>query len=170
MPGRLVKEIMVPLNNYSTVLIDAPLKEAMDALHDSLHQYKRIWYGYHSLLVVNHQKELVGLLTLRTILKATMFLELKHNQQLRGSSWGWYFIAQHQKKEGIRVKDVMRPLKLITIRAEDTVLQAAIKMVIHRINSLPVLDEGRVVGIVRTFDVFQVIGELLSDQLFGHES
>ncbi|RJQ24773.1 MAG: CBS domain-containing protein [Peptococcaceae bacterium] len=159
---RRVKEIMVPLNDYSTVLIDAPLKEAIDVLNDSLHQYERIWYGYHSLLVINPQKELVGMLTLRTILKAAMLLELKQHQQLRGSSWGWYFAAQHQKKTGIRVKDVMRPLKLVTARAEDTVFTAAVKMVTHRINSLPVLDKNHVVGIVRTFDVFQVIGELLA--------
>jgi len=99
----------------------------------------------------------------RSILKAVVFWELQQNSQLRGSSWGWYFTEKLQKKKGIRLKDVMRPLRLITIEAKDTVLQAAIKIITHRINSLPVLDNGKVVGIVRTFDIFQVIGELLFD-------
>jgi len=165
MPGeRQVKEIMASVRNYSTVLADAPLKEAVEALQDSLHQQEGIWYGFHSVVVLDNRQKLVGLLTLRSVLKAVEFLAISSRQQLKGSSWGWYFTNRVQKETGLRVKDVMRPLGLVTVKVDDTVWDAALKMLTYRVNSIPVLDGGRVAGIVRTIDVFQVIGELLADE------
>ncbi|OAT80817.1 CBS domain-containing protein [Desulfotomaculum copahuensis] len=160
---RRVREIMVSLRDYSAVQAEAPLAEAIRALRESLHQEGRVWYGFHSVLVLDHRQQLVGLLTLRSLLRAIELAELRHDSQLKGSSWGWYYANRVQKNSGLRVKDIMRPLTLATVESEETVFQAAVKMVAHRVNSLPVLEKGRVTGIVRTIDVFQVIGELLSD-------
>jgi len=164
MPGeRKVREIMISLRDYSTVQAEAPLGEAIKALQESLHQDGRVWYGFHSVLVLDREQRLVGLLTLRSLLKAIELAALHRDALLRGASWGWYFAGRVHRQSGVRVRDIMRPLSLATIESEETVFQAAVKMVAHRVNSLPVLEKGRLVGIVRTIDIFQLIGELLAD-------
>ncbi|MGQ9824049.1 MAG: CBS domain-containing protein [Desulfotomaculales bacterium] len=57
----------------------------------------------------------------------------------------------------------MSPLAGPAAIAEETVLSAALKMLASRVNSLPVLEDGQVIGIIRTIDIFQVIGELLAE-------
>ncbi|HHW42873.1 CBS domain-containing protein [Desulfofundulus thermobenzoicus] len=160
--GRKVREVMIPIHDYSTVRWDAPLKEAVEILRSSLHREGRVWYGFHSIAVLDGNQHLVGLLTLRSLLKTLQFHAISRDAWLKGSSWGWYFAHRYHRQAGIRVKDIMRPLALATIQADDTVFQAAVKMITHRVNSLPVLEKRKVVGMVRTIDVFNLIGELLA--------
>ena len=68
--------------------------------------------------------------------------------------------------EGIReqvhrpVTDVMQPIER-TIDSDELIMNAVYEMVNHDLILLPVLEEGKVVGVIRTVDVFHEISELV---------
>jgi CBS domain-containing protein/gamma-glutamylcysteine synthetase len=67
-------------------------------------------------------------------------------------------------KGRISVRDVMTT-DLITVAPETATLEAIALMRSHRVGSLPVLKEGRLVGIVTESDFLTISGQLLEDEL-----
>lgn len=86
-------------------------------------------------LVVVHDHEILGVITDRD-------LGSKHGTEVR---------------EGRSVRDLMTA-GVITIAPDATVREAANLMRGHRAGSLPVVDEGRLVGIVTVWDLLDLIG------------
>ncbi len=60
------------------------------------------------------------------------------------------------------VRDVMRKT-VITLAPEDPVEHAALLMREHKIGGLPVMDQGRVVGIVTESDLFRLFASIMAD-------
>lgn len=56
----------------------------------------------------------------------------------------------------LKVKDIMSR-QVYSIKPEDTVEKAAVIMLEHKVTGLPVLEDGRVVGILSQGDVFKVL-------------
>ena len=86
-------------------------------------------------LVVVHDSQIVGIITERD-------LGSKHGQPVR---------------EGRFVRDLMTPA-VITVASDVTVREAANIMRGHRAGSLPVVDDGKLVGIVTVWDFLDLIG------------
>lgn len=156
-----VKKVMVPLNDYSTICEDATIKEAIAALRASFHRSTGTWHGHQSLIVLNQEEELVGLLTLRSLLVTLGIRDLAEDIWIKAETWGWYFLNRLREQANVRVKDIMRPIELATVNADDDVLKASFSFFIHQVNSLPVLDRKKVVGILRTIDAFKIIRDML---------
>ncbi|HHW42874.1 MAG TPA: CBS domain-containing protein [Desulfotomaculum sp.] len=154
----LVKEVMVPVEDYSTIHEEATIKEAVAALRSSFHKKGGAVYGHHSLIVLDDRGQLVGLLTLRSLLSAVSVRALVEDVWIKTESWSWYFLNQLQEQAQIKVKEIMRPIEVVTVKPEENVLQAAMLLYTYQVNSLPVLDRGKVVGILRTIDVFGFVG------------
>ncbi|OAT80816.1 CBS domain-containing protein [Desulfotomaculum copahuensis] len=157
----LVKDVMVPVSDYSTVSGEATVREAISALRGSFHREGRAWHGHYSVLVLDREGRLAGLLTLRSLLRAVGFKDLTDDIWIKAESWGWYFMEKMQTGAGVRVRDIMRPLELATVNARQTLKQAAHLLLTHQVNSLPVLEDGKVTGILRTIDVFRAIDEII---------
>ncbi len=152
-------DIMVPIDDYCTVSEDATLHEAIKVLRSSFHRDKRAWYGHRSVVVLGRGGELVGILSLRDILKAAGLRQEDDDPDFKAESWGWYYVNRLRTQAKIRVRDIMRPLAVATVNDGDSVAEVALALLKHRVNSLPVLKKGRLVGMVRTLDVFMVVGE-----------
>jgi predicted transcriptional regulator len=58
------------------------------------------------------------------------------------------------------VTDVMRPIER-TINFDESIMTAVYEMVNHDLIILPILQSGKVVGVVRTIDVFHELVELV---------
>jgi len=71
---------------------------------------------------------------------------------------------QTGKAEGIAVREVMYP-NPITIVPGETTLGAIAKMREHKIGCLPVVDQGRLVGIVTEHDFVEASAKLLEETL-----
>ncbi len=56
----------------------------------------------------------------------------------------------------LKVKDIMTR-QVVTIKPDDTVEKAAVIMLEHKITGLPVVEDGKVVGILSQGDVFRVL-------------
>jgi len=154
-----VEEIMVPIEDYSTISENATIYEAIKVLQHSFHRDGKAWYGHRSVIVLKEDGTLSGILTLKGLLKAVGLRELDEDANIKAESWGWYFTEQLRKESKMRVKDVMRPLALATVNADSDVASAAMTLLRHQVNSLPVLKDGKPVGILRTLDIFMVIDQ-----------
>lgn len=91
-------------------------------------------HGIHHLVVVR-DAEIVGVITDRD-------LGSRHGREVR---------------EGRSVRDLMTPA-VTTIASDATVREAANLMRGHRAGSLPVVDRGKLVGIVTVWDFLDLIG------------
>lgn len=106
------------------------------------------WRKIRHILVENEQLELVGLVSYRALIRAISRGRLDENVL------------------GIPVSSVMKEA-VLTIEPEAPTLQAIRIMRERRIGCLPVVKEGRLVGIVTERDFMEVSGRVLEEQLAG---
>lgn len=127
----LVRSIMI--EDVDSVSAESSLKDAY-----SMIERKR----YDSLPVVSGRQP-VGVISLMDILKGAVG---------KADFDGWL--------SGARVRDYMVE-RLVTIGPDETLEKAAYLMFQHDIPLLPVVDEGRLVGLVAEADLFKALGEML---------
>jgi acetoin utilization protein AcuB len=130
----IVKNVMT--ENPLTVGPDAPLRQAVNLMRD-----RKIRH----LPVVEDGGRLVGMLTDRDVRHAALVPAL----------------AQHlpwelRRLKSLRIRDVMT-WSVVTTHPEATLAQAGVIMFQRRIGSLPVVEEGRLVGILTETDVLSAL-------------
>ncbi|MDQ0286756.1 CBS domain-containing protein [Desulfofundulus luciae] len=153
------REIMIPIEQFTTITADATLHEGIQALRQSFHREGRPWHGHRILIVLDENGNLEGILTLRGILTAVGLYELLRDPLFKSESWSWYFLRKLREGSRMRVRDIMRPVPVATVQADDELLDIVRAFLRHNVNSLPVLDRGRLLGVVRTVDVFKVLSD-----------
>lgn len=158
--AKAVRDIMVPVSDYPQIRQEARIAEAIEILKNFFHEKDGTWYGFQSLLVLDKKNIPVGILTLKGLLNAFKIQDITEHL-LKGDPTGLFFLPSLSGQFYIRVKDLMRPLRLVTVQEDDYIFEAIKLMVKHKVNSLPVMRNKELVGIVRTIDVFWFIGELL---------
>ena len=155
-----VTDVMVPISEYPVIHKDTNVAQAFGVMREFFHQKEGTWYGFQSVLVVNNKDELVGLLTLRSLLKAFKLRSMLEHL-LKSDPAGLFFMPGLCNSLDICAKDIMRPLNLITVQGQSDIFEAILVMVKKKINTLPVFDGNELVGIVRTIDLFWTVGEFL---------
>lgn len=130
----IVKNVMT--ENPLTLGPDAPLRDAVNLMRE-----RKIRH----LPVVEDGGRLVGMLTDRDVRHAALVPAL----------------AQHlpwelRRLKSLRIRDVMT-WSVVTTRPEATLAQAGVTMFQRRIGSLPVVDDGRLVGILTETDVLTAL-------------
>lgn len=97
------------------------------------------------LPVINDKGQVVGIVTDR---------DLKEASPSKATTLDvhelYYLLSE------LKVKDIMSR-KVIIITAEETVEKAAVIMLEHKVTGLPVVDNGRLIGILSQGDVFRVL-------------
>lgn len=106
--------------------------------------------GVRRLPVIGGER-LVGIVTLG---------DLREARPSPATSLSRWEIASLRSR--VEVRHVMSR-DVITIGPEDTVLEAAETMLQRKIGGLPVLDEGRLVGIITESDIFRVLVRLVRE-------
>ena len=114
-----------------TVPADTALMDIRKRLHEG---------GFHHILVVDDE-ELLGVISDRDVLRAiSPFLDT--------------YTEEHRDVQTLAqpASEVMRT-ELITVAPTTDIEEAASQLLDHDISSLPVVDEGKLVGIVTTKDL-----------------
>ncbi len=143
-----VKEVMT--RDPLTIDPEAPLGTAMDVM-----RRKRIRH----LPVVDDAGRLLGIITDRDLRQATFapalaeHLSLGAQRRLRGIG---------QALEDLRVKHAMTWV-VVTTDPEATIARAAVVMFERRIGSLPVVEDGKLVGILTERDLLLALARELPD-------
>jgi len=118
--------------NPVTVGPDAPLRQAVNLMRE-----RKIRH----LPVVEDGGRLVGILTDRDVRHAALVPALAEHL-----AW------EPRRLKALRVRDVMT-WSVVTTHPEATLAQAGMTMFQRRIGSLPVVDNGRLVGILTETDI-----------------
>jgi CBS domain-containing protein len=165
-----VNEVMVPLTGYPHILETATLRDAFVVLHEAFDQGRR----YRHILVLDEHQRLVGLLGLRDIMRGLFPAYLRTKEHARHEApipdfpaltLIWQETCDTQCKEAAKnpVKGFMDKIRA-TIKPDSPLTMAAYLMVINDISMLPVVDNGKLVGVIRMIDVFNhAAGVVLHD-------
>ncbi|RJQ65140.1 MAG: CBS domain-containing protein [Desulfobacteraceae bacterium] len=175
-----VRDRMIPIKNYSTVPLDASLKEAALSLRTS---YCRLDGGMcaetgpRTILVLDEKGRLAGILDFRSFLK-TLIPEiaggLTAKLEALGVSMAFAqadasefdearlgFNARVVKNAEVKVRDVMLRIRG-TIQADSSLMEALKEIYRNKITVLPVYEGEKLVGVLRDTDLFLAVSDILN--------
>jgi CBS-domain-containing membrane protein len=173
MESKRASDLMIPLGEYPHMPYWFTLRQAMATLRSS-----RIEVGGRvslprAFLVFNEAYELLGVVRRRDILRGLepQFLEKKRQSYPRKLfdvktdpdllELGNGQVANRIKERAERpVGEVMRPIK-VTLQHDDHLMKIIYEMVENNLSMIPVLQEGSVVGVVRSVDVLDEVSKLV---------
>lgn len=174
-----VKDLMVPISEYATVSEDATLAEAVAVLKTSQNGFDQSKYRHRAILIFDEAGNIVGKVDFIAILRS---LEPKYDEMLSDEHplhlgftrkyqkailesfklWEDPLFHICKKAAEIKVKTFMVPLKANEIIEPDAALGEAIhQFVLGHHQSLMVTEGGKVIGVLRLTDVFQVAAEIM---------
>ena len=170
---KIVKDVMIPIADYTTLTQDSTVREAIDKLHKSFHakiSTSRIMEtGHRSILVFDEQGKIRGLLAIIDLLKAIMPAYLSAPKPSMADSiqyspmfWSGMFEREVIRLANKKIKDVMSPAPL-TIEADANLMEAANIMITNHERRLAVIQSGDVVGVIREQDLFFEIERILRE-------
>jgi len=174
MNDTLVRDIMVPLEEYACICDTCTLRQAIEEMtRVQILRRRQASLPRTALVFDAMMTDLLGMLRRRDILRG-----LEPRFMLSGSmDYGRKLFdvevdpnlaeLTHDKMiAGIRrraerpVKDYMVPIKA-TIEHDDHLMKAIYEMVDRNTSLLPVLEKGNVIGVIRSVDVLNEVARLL---------
>jgi CBS domain-containing protein len=165
---KTAKELMIPLEDYPHIPYWYTLRQAMAIVREAAVKFEGA-FEPRAVLVFDEKYQLMGILTLRDIITGLepRFLQKTHLVKmdpsltvLLGESCGPKLREQSQRP----VSEVMTSIK-VTVDVGDPIAKPLYVMIKENIGLIPVMESGKVVGILRLSDLFGEISALvLGDQ------
>jgi len=159
-----VKELMIPLEDYPHIPYWFTLRQAMAIVREAAIKFEGS-FEPRAVLVFDEKYQLMGMLTLRDIIKGleprfmheTALVKADPNLTvLMGDLFGPGMREASQKP----VSDVMSPIK-VTIGGGDSIAKAVFLMIQENVGMMPVIQDGKVAGMIRLSDLFTEISTLV---------
>jgi DNA-binding response OmpR family regulator len=168
---KTVREVMIPIEDYTTLNQECTVKEAIDKLRESFFAKvatSRIMEtGHRSLLVYDDRGKIIGILAIIDLLRAVMpgYLSapkpsMADSVQYSPMFWSGMFTREVSRLAEKKIRDVMSPAPR-TINADANLMEAAYTMIYQNKRRLAVIDAGEVIGIIREQDLFFEIDRIL---------
>ncbi len=170
-----ISKIMVPLAEYNTVDVEVSLQDAVLALKSARENSDAKSFLHCNLLVIDREGTVAGKLSPLDLIRGLEEGYQKiggingvdrfgYNSELiktlmeRGRLWERPLKDLCRKSAGIKVKNIMGKTDDDDHIAADATLDEALhQMVMTRRHSLLAMENGRVVGVLRLMDVFEII-------------
>jgi len=177
-----IKRIMVPVEDYAVVPKTASLEEALVALENEKKDHNGGPYRHQSLVVVNSDQHVVGRISQIDIMRAlepkykdvgdSKYLGLSglSNKMLISirESFGlyeWPIETLPDVIAALEVADVMQtPSEGEFVSEEDTLNIAMHRIVMGHHHSLLVTRDKRIIGILRSTDVFNALYNMIEPE------
>jgi CBS-domain-containing membrane protein len=163
-----VTDLMIPLEDFPHIPYWFTLRQAMAIIREAVAKFAGA-FEPRALLVFDEKYQLMGILTLRNMIKGLepSFLQetgrvaLDPNLTiLMGDLLGPNMRLASQRP----VNEVMCPIQ-VTVDANDPVAKALYLMIRENVGFLPVIKAGKVAGMIRLSDLFNEVAQLvLGDQ------
>ena len=159
-----VKELMIPLEDYPHIPYWFTLRQAMAIVRESAIKFEGS-FEPRAVLVFDEQYQLMGILTLRDIIKGlgpwfmheTALVKADPNLALlMGDLFGPGLKEASQKP----VSEVMSPIK-VTAQGNDPIAKAIFLMIKEGVGMMPVIQDSKVAGMVRLSDLFGEISKMV---------
>ena len=172
-----VKDLMVPLSEYATVSEEATLFDAITALKESQKAFDQTRYRHRAVLIYDKDRRIVGKVSQLDILRA---LEPKYNKvEESAASYGFSrrllkSMFQQYRLWNEPLADICRravkwkvktfmytPTEGEYVEEEASLNEAIHQLVMGHHQSLLVVGNDRIVGILRLTDVFKEVCEII---------
>jgi len=165
-----VKDFVIPLERYPHIREEQTLAEAIKQVLSYKWGAKEQLLRFAELFVFNHEDQVVGKITVGDILTALepRLLKKEEDPVFEGPEvdasnlsilWEDAFFKQCREHQERPVKEIMSPITTV-INSSDLVLKALYVMLRSGEQSLPVLDDGKVVGVLRIEELFTITSGL----------
>jgi len=176
MENHSVKDLMIPISEYATVVLGTSLADALDALEKSQKAHTANKYQHRAILVLDDNGDIVGKIGQLRALKA---IEPRYDfndkiQELKKYNFSEEYISQirdrYRSEEPIldkealkiiarkKVEEFMQKPKAGSFVSEQSTLDTAVhKLAAGRLQSLLVTRNKKIVGVLRMADVFSVV-------------
>jgi CBS-domain-containing membrane protein len=145
-----VKDLVIPLSEYPHMPHWATLREAIAQLNVAFET------GHHTVLVFDEAYKLVGMLLQKDILKGLEPKFAEHSDKGVPIFWDTLLESGSEEKLARPIQDFMSEAG-ISVDTEDNILKASHLMLQQDAYVLPVMEEEKLVGVVRMGDVFHHI-------------
>jgi len=168
-------DIMIPIHRYPNVLHTATLQQAVEIMESATIDIGGKKSLPRALLVFDDDYHPLGIVRRRDILrglepKFMRTMSVPHRKKLFDIEGDADLlemmagkISKGMKEQAqIHISDVMQPIAS-TVNVDDHLAKIIYKMITKDLTLLPVLDNQKVVGVVRSVDVFDEIANLLED-------
>jgi CBS domain-containing protein len=180
MDDMLVKDIMVPLNDYATVSVEASLFESLVALEKAQEKFDQTRYRHRAILVLDKSNHVIGKISQRDVLRA---LEPKYEKIVEEKSkFSRYGFSKNYMKNIFEQFDLWsKPINQLvknaaglsvssfmykfdegeSINENASLTKAMHLLIVGHHQSLPVKRNNEIIGILRLTDVFHEVYELM---------
>jgi CBS domain-containing protein len=179
MESIIVKDMMIPLEDYATVSENATLAEAVLSLEEAQNHFDQNRYQHRAILVYDRNKKIVGKLSQLDVLKA---LEPKYEgagdfKELDQFGINADYIRNLidelgllkkpvqdicRKAAEVQVKNIMHePSRGEIVPEKATLNEAIVQLLIGHHQSLLVTRNNEIVGILRLTDVFKKVTDMI---------
>ncbi len=176
--SRRAKDIMIPLDKYPHILPTTTIREAIAIMERATIDREGRKSLPRALIVFDEDFHALGVVRRRDILRGLepKFLKtmpLKHRKHLfeievdpdLADLGGGRIGKAVQEQAETPVSEIMQPIQEV-LRYDDMIAKIIYKMVHHDLYLIPVVYDEKVIGVVRSVDVFHEIAEeLLSGDL-----
>ena len=115
---------------------------------------------YHVVFVVDGEDKLVGTVTEGDIIKVLVPKYITVDESLISVMDADYFKRKCLESKNLTINEIMSKTTC-TVREEDPIIKAAALMVINKIHTIPVVRNGKVVGIVPRLTLIKQITKVL---------
>ncbi|MBM2834275.1 MAG: hypothetical protein HW406_1436 [Candidatus Brocadiaceae bacterium] len=117
---------------------------------------------YHVVFVVDKEEKLVGIVTEGDIIKVLIPKYITVDESLISVMDVNYFERKCRESKDLTINEIMSKTTFF-VREEDPIIKAAALMVVNKIHTVPVVRNGKVVGIVSRLTLIKHITKVLTE-------
>jgi len=161
---KISKDLMIPLEDYPHIPYWFTLRQAMAIIREATLKFEG-QFEPRAVLVFDEEYQLMGVLNLRDIIIGLepKFLQetslIKMDPSLTVLMGDFFEPKMHEQSQR-PVSEVMSPIK-DTVNAEDPITKPLYLMVKENLGLMPVMQAGKVMGILRLSDLFGEITRIV---------
>jgi DNA-binding response OmpR family regulator len=163
-------EIMIPLEEYTTVQADSTVKEGIEKLKEGYETRlttDKVMESGHRAIIVFDGSEVVGVLTMQKLLEAIRpeYLSapkpsMAESMQYSTMFWTGLFSTQVKKLKDRKIRDVMRECPP-AVNKEANLMEVANTMYSERRRRVMVEDGQQIIGVIREQELFYEISKII---------
>ena len=116
---------------------------------------------YHVVFVVDREGKLVGIVTEADIVKVLIPKYISFDEFLISAMNENYLENKCIESRNLPITEIMSKT-ILSVHEDDTVIKAAALMAVNKIHTLPVVRDGKVVGIVNLINLIKHIMNVLT--------
>jgi CBS domain containing-hemolysin-like protein len=145
-----VSKLMINRNEWPQLSADIDVSTAIKILR-IISEEKKLEHGHSTPLILDENYNLLGFVRLTDLLKSLRHLWKKTDQPCE------------LDQAAIHLKDLAIPFKG-SVQEDDSILKALDIMLDNDVSLVPVIEDGKLQGIVKLSDIFNTVAALLVDE------